>query len=192
MSCGINFNIPDRYTRIEHPPRGGWRLKAGEPGGGVGMDEGIGGAMRCVALAVGVGNFALVPAPHQKGFATGGGVEGQHVFEVVALHDEDEVCPAGVLDLDLPCPVRLHGHAQLVHDEERRVIGRMIDQRANAGGTHVGFSPRQGDFMAKQVFRNRTAADVSGANSKNVVEHGRFCTEGGKGSYVTRSRHRLA
>jgi hypothetical protein len=144
------------------------------------MNELVGRTMGGIALAVGVGHLALAPVPHQEGFAARGGVEVEDVFEVVALHDEDQISPARVLDLDLPRPMRLHGHPEFAHDHQRRFIGRMVDQRADTGRAYIGLAPCPRDFVTKKVFRNRAAADVSGANSEDVMEHGRVLPKAGK------------
>ncbi len=134
-------------------------------------DEIVGGKMGTATPLIRVGNLLLAPVAKQEGFAAGGGVEGDDVVQVVLLHDEDEIGPAGMALGNLAGAVPGHGHAKLLDEGQGGIIGGVIHQGANTGGLHLDCTPCGNEFVPQQVFGNRAAADVARADGEDFLEH---------------------
>jgi len=157
-------------------------------------DDVVGELVVFLGQPIGVGHLGLVPMAEQEDLAARAGVEAGGVFEVVLFHHQDEVGPARDLGGELARDVGREVDAVAQGDALGGLVRGMADEGADAGRGHRGRAAARGEAVAQQELGERAAADVSGAEGEDLVEHGgvrgrRVC--GGRGA-VERDRGRPA
>lgn len=128
--------------------------------------------MRALPALIRVGHFLPAPAAEQECFAAGGGVQVEDVIQVVLLHDEDEVGPAGVALGYLAGAMPGHGYAELIGEGKGCVVGGVINQCADAGRLHINGAAGGIQLMPQKIFCDGASANVAGADGEDLLEHG--------------------